>query len=97
MITSKIEREIERESRLALLRKMQCRINQNRERRGPGKMVGAQLQVITARVIRTISNEYQRQKIDRVAHHLKYQHTYVSTSQHSLISTLDGLLQSPWK
>ena len=48
MITSKIEREIERESRLALLRKMQCRINQNGEKRGTGKMVGAQLQVITA-------------------------------------------------
>ena len=46
MITSKIERE--RESWLALLRNMQCRINQNRERRGPGKMIGAQLQVITA-------------------------------------------------
>ena len=46
MITSKIGRE--RDSRMALLRKMQCRINQNRERRGPGKMVGAQLQVITA-------------------------------------------------
>ena len=46
MITSKIGRE--RESRLALLRKMQYRINQNGEKRGTGKMVGAQLQVITA-------------------------------------------------
>ena len=46
MITSKIERE--RESWLALLHKMQCRINQNGEKRGTGQMVGAKLQVMIA-------------------------------------------------